>query len=223
MAIRDAVVWLKQFRLKSLIVTDSMSVLQELLSLSLKKNEIVAQIINNLNDEIYLVWVPSHCGISGNIFVDEAAGRALFNRDNPDDSNQVTGSDYKVIKKNFLHEEKLKDWSTQVDNKFHKIYGRVDYPLAYNTNRKHQMIINRLRSGHCYLTHSYKMNKVDPPICDMCSNSLTVNHIFECTDNKTINLIRKWKINNWKVDIFDEQMLEGIIGFLVDLDYMNLI
>lgn len=222
-AILKAIEWLKNVNEKSAIVTDSMSVIQEVASLSLKKNELVGRIVNNLSNNIFLIWVPSHCGIAGNIFADAAARDALDYRDNPDDSNEVSTEDFKIIKKNYLYGRNTDLWLNQVDNKFNNIYKSIIYPVSYNTNRRNQMIINRLRAGHSYLTHSYKISKELHPVCSLCSNLLTVVHIFECTNGKARTLYRKWNIVDWKKDIFDENKLSDIIGLLQDLDYALLI
>ena len=49
------------------------------------------------------------------------------------------------------------------------------------TNRKDDVIINRLRIGHTRLTHSFRMeNRPHPPLCDQCEghHELTVKHIL---------------------------------------------
>lgn len=125
-----------------------MSVIQELISPSLKKNELVARIFNNLCESIHLIWVPSHCGIDGNNFADESAKDGLKLRDIPNDANIITIQDYKILKKNYLYKIKLEKWLTESENKFRKIYESIDYPAMFSTNRKIQMIVNRLRAGH---------------------------------------------------------------------------
>ena len=58
------------------------------------------------------------------------------------------------------------------------------------TNRKDEVIINRLRIGHTRLTHSFRMkNRPHPPLCDQCEgdHELTVKHILiECRFLKII-------------------------------------
>ena len=49
------------------------------------------------------------------------------------------------------------------------------------TNRKYEVIINRLRIGHTRLTNSFRMeNRPHPPLCDQCEgdHELTVKHIL---------------------------------------------
>ena len=53
------------------------------------------------------------------------------------------------------------------------------------TKNRREVVINRLRAGHCLLSHGYLMDDSVPdipPICEGCDNSvLTVKHIMvEC-------------------------------------------
>ena len=58
------------------------------------------------------------------------------------------------------------------------------------TNRKDEVIINRLRIGLTRLTHSFRMeNRPHTPLCDQCEgdHELTVKHILiECSFLKII-------------------------------------
>ncbi|KAK9873918.1 hypothetical protein WA026_002272 [Henosepilachna vigintioctopunctata] len=45
-------------------------------------------------------------------------------------------------------------------------------------NRKHQVLINRLRLGHTNLTHSYLLNHTEEPMFDLCGTKLSVQHLF---------------------------------------------
>ena len=56
-------------------------------------------------------------------------------------------------------------WDKEVDNKLHAIMSQID-EIYYSgcTNRKDEVIINRLRIGHTRLTHSFRIeNKPHPP------------------------------------------------------------
>lgn len=210
-------------RQKYAIVTDSMSSLDEITSLSLKKNEIISQIVKCFPINVILIWVPSHMGVIGNIFVDRVAGNAKFEvHDYPSLNNNINKLDYKNVSKNHIEKSRRISWNQEVNNKYFCIHPSTS-KMAYNISRKEQMIINRLRAGHTYITHSYKMAKENEPICISCQSTLTVQHIFECKDNRTIRKLRKWKIVEWKNELFEESKLYNFFGFLKDLDYYQLI
>ena len=68
--------------------------------------------------------------------------------------------------------------------------GGIKRLITNCTNRKDEVIINRLRIGHTRLTHSFRMeNRPHPPLCDQCEgdHELTVKHILiECDFLKII-------------------------------------
>jgi len=51
-------------------------------------------------------------------------------------------------------------------------------------SRYDSVLVNRLRIGHCRLTHSHVLCGDDPPICESCGLLLTVKHIL----TKCVNL-----------------------------------
>ena len=59
-------------------------------------------------------------------------------------------------------------WDKEVGNKLHAIMPQIDEKYYSGcTNRKDEVIINRLRIGHTRLTHSFRMeNRPHPPLCD---------------------------------------------------------
>ena len=56
-------------------------------------------------------------------------------------------------------------WDKEVGNKLHAIMPQIDEKYYSGcTNRKDDLIINRLRIGHTRLTHSFRMeNRPHPP------------------------------------------------------------
>jgi len=50
-------------------------------------------------------------------------------------------------------------------------------------SRYDSVLINRLRIGHCRLTHSHVLCGDDPPTCESCGVLVTVKHILtECAN-----------------------------------------
>ena len=80
----------------------------------------------------------------------------------------------------------------EVDNKPHAIMPQIDEKYYSGcTNKKDEVIINRLRIGHTRLTHSFRMeNRPNPAVFDQCEgdHELTVKHILiECSFLKIIH------------------------------------
>ena len=87
----------------------------------------------------------------------------------------------------------------EVGNKLHGIMPQIDEKYYSEcTNRKDEVIINRLQIGHTRLTHSFWMeNRPHPPLCDQWEgdHELTVNHILiECnfTEDHSSTLWCDW-------------------------------
>jgi len=45
-------------------------------------------------------------------------------------------------------------------------------------NRLKETVLSRLRIGHTRLTHAYKIENNNPPICQTCTTPLTLEHIL---------------------------------------------
>ena len=69
-------------------------------------------------------------------------------------------------------------WDKEVGNKLHAIKPQIDEKYYSGcTNRKDEVIINRLRIGHTRLTHSFRMeNRPHPPLCDQCEGDHELTH-----------------------------------------------
>jgi len=102
-------------------------------------------------------------------------------------------------------------WNCCEGNKLHhSIYSTIGTAThSKNISCHDSVIMNRLRIGHCRLTHSFLLSGDDLPTCNSCRLSLTVKHIlldclclwdirekyftasslkelFECVDNHAI-------------------------------------
>ena len=126
--------------------------------------------------------MPSHCEIAGNEKADLAAKRALNNPIYP--MNVPYLDKYPLIRK-FLNNKWQGQWDQDPTNKLYRIKPEIGAPLIVNSSRKDQVVINRIRLGHTFLTHSYLMetNSLKPK-CHFCNLNclLTVEHILiHCT------------------------------------------
>ena len=71
-----------------------------------------------------------------------------------------------------------------VSNKFHEILPKLpEKLLSFCNTRKENTVLNRLHTGHSYLTHSFILTKEEAPVCAACNTVITVKHILiECAD-----------------------------------------
>ena len=91
------------------------------------------------------------------------------------------------------------------------------------TNRKDEVIINRLWIGHTRLTHSFRMeNRPHPPLCDQCEgdHELTVKHILiECNFLKIIRR-RHYDVTDLN-QLFKTVSSKRILDFVKDIGLYN--
>ena len=169
---------------KFIIFSDSLSSLKALQNLK-NTHPYVQEVIHRVNfltrqkKQIELCWIPSHIGIPGNQRADEKAKLAasrepqlipLFYRDL-----------YPTIAK-AIKDSRDATWQ-QSPQKLRMIKDRCEYwPPHPNLTRREEVVMNRLRIGHSFLTHSYLMNseRVEgPPTCPNCEDVLlTIEHII---------------------------------------------
>ena len=96
----------------------------------------------------------------------------------------IPRNDYKAYVKRLTLEEWQREWQLipPTRNKLRNIKDTIaPYPIRNFSDRHWERTLCRLRIGHTALTHSFLMNRGEPPICEDCDVPLTVLHIFtEC-------------------------------------------
>ena len=137
--------------------------------------------LNTLSVEIVLMWVPSHCGILGNERADLAAQMASTKKP---EYISIIYSDYFHNINRAIHKSWNQEW-TSSNNKMVEIFKNIDEVPSPLLCRKKQVILNRLRIGHCKITHDYLLdNNIPraPTECMFCNRDiLTVKHFLsEC-------------------------------------------
>ena len=212
---------------RSVIFSDSMSVLQAIESQE-SKNPLVnrvlqtCQIILSGNKYITFCWIPSHRDIRGNEDADCAAKDAL-SKAQPEIFD-IPCTDVFMKIQPFISSLWQERWDKEVDNKLHAIMPQIDEKYHSGcTNRKDEVIINRLGIGHTHLTHSFRMeNRPHPPLCDQCEgdHELTVKHILiECSFLKII-CRRHYDVTDLN-QLFKTVSSKRILDFVKDIGLYN--
>ena len=171
-----------------------MSVLQAIDSQK-SKNPLVNRVLQTCQEIlakgklITFCRIPSHRDITGNDHANRAAKDAL-SKAQPTHF-ELPSTDVFIKIQPFVSSLWQELWDKEVGNKLHAIIPQIDEKYYSGcTNRKDEVIINRLRIGHRRLTHSFRMeNRPHPPLCDQCEgdHELTVKQtLIECNSLKII-------------------------------------
>ena len=169
---------------KAIICSDSLSVLQSL-QLRDPKNTLIQNLLLRISSisnqcKITLLWIPSHVGIRGNENADKAAKNAL----NLQQTNiKLPYTDFKHIIRSAIQTDWQQRWSLETSNKLFQVQPKLGTRLPCRRDRREEVVLSRLRTGHTYLTHSYILKRDDPPVCYACDAPFTVQHLMiDCSD-----------------------------------------
>lgn len=182
-AIHEALVFALQKRTKTIICSDSLSVIQAVKNPTCNSwetiNHIRELLIRN-HKSLMLLWCPGHAGIEGNTYADDAA---KFACNAPIiASPRIEKLDIKrhinlCISKE--RREPLKTYKHTYYTDINKEYTPPHYPT--NVHGFKAIIFSRLRLGHTTETHQYILKKDNHPVCTVCNTNQTLHHILnEC-------------------------------------------
>ena len=228
-AIKEALTYVKVYTRKSFVIfSDNMSVLQAFESHE-SKNPLVNRVLQACQEMlsnsklIAFCWLPGHRDIRGNEGADRAAKDAL-SKAQPDNFELPCTDVFLMKIQPFISSLWQEQWDEEVDNKLHAIMPQIDEKYFSGcTNRKDEVIINRLRIGHARLKHSFRMeNRPHPPSCDQCegNHELTVKHILiECRFLKII-CRRHYDVTDLN-KLFTTLSSKRIIDFVKDIGLYN--
>ena len=115
-------------------------------------------------------------------------------------------------------------WDEEGGNKLHAIMPQIDDRYYSGcTNRKYEVIINRLRIGHTRLTHSFRMeSRPHPPLCDQCEgvHELTVKHTLIESNFLKIIPRRYYDVTDLN-QLFKTVSSKRILDFVKDIGLYN--
>ena len=177
------------------------------------------------SSNIYLCWIPSHCGVLGNEQADRIAKRAT---DEFITEIKIPKLDMLRIIKNKIY----KHWQTKFNQiNSYKIKDKIGHwESSYNVNRHKETILARLRLNCVRDIHLVpRIDGTFPLNCNCDGSRLTLNHIFfDCSyliieREPLINQLYKDKKNFTLKSILDdnENYCKLVIDFLKSTKFIN--
>ena len=104
------------------------------------------------------------------------------------------------IHKYILHKWQER-WSSPLlaanNNKLRAIRPRLSFwQSSFHCDRRIEIVLMRLRIGHCWLTHGFIIDGSSAPVCAQCNSILTVEHILvHCT--KYVDERCQYHLDQW--------------------------
>ena len=146
--------------------------------------------------EIYLQWIPAHCGVRGNEQADKLAKRGSRM---PQEATNTPYYTARQVAKQKSKEVWLNKWIT--DDTGRTLFKYQPTPNAkdpiHDLKRKDQCNVYRLRTGHSLLNmHRNRLDPQAPPHCRHCPHPYETveHHLFHCS--KLRDLRKKLLPNN---------------------------
>ena len=125
-------------------------------------------------------WIPAHVGITGNEQADKEA--KVASKGNTINVTKIPHCDMKRPIRSYILKKWQERWSSPLlvnNKKYREIRSSIaNWSSSFNSDRKTEIILSRLRIGHTRITHKFILESGNPPECDRCNTVLTVRHFL---------------------------------------------
>ena len=166
----------------TVILSDCKSVLQSLQTG--EENQTLKEIKRELNilqqkTNLSLQWIPSHCGITGNDKADELSktGSKMFQ-----ENNTINYQESKTIIKSTMKEKWKKQNNIEREDSIDQL------------SRHDQVLIFRLRTGHCrLLSHLCRLKISHTDECPCNTGTQTPEHVLQFCPNYNLQREETWQ------------------------------
>ena len=176
------------------------------------ENPFICHIMNllwSLSDKgtrVHFCWIPSHCGIDGNEWVDQLAKETLDQDIDPLASVHYT--DMKPLVNSYIQKLVQTKWDVAVHGRdLYLVKPTLAPPKKFqHLTKAGKVVITRLRIGHTKATKSHVLSRGPPTGCHHYGQTLTIGHMLlecallqECRDEYyTVELIEcSIRDNSW--------------------------
>lgn len=158
-----------------------------------------------------LMWVPGHCGIRGNERADVLAG---IGRNSPYLTRKIPADDAKKWVNDTIRQAWANEWWRNRTLFLRKAKPSIE-PGEDLPNRREQIILSRLRTGHTRASHNMAAgNSGFRRQCENCDTPNTVEH-FLCVCPALGNLRETHQISDIPSSLSNDEVRERqVINFL---------
>ena len=172
-AILSAVSDAKSFDIPTVIFSDSASVLMAIEG-GHSKHPWIQAIEKAAPHNLTMCWVPGHCGIPGNNEADHLAGLGRTGRYL---TEETPGQDIRHLIKKRTATKFAECWRLDRSTFLRKIKGETSQWID-RSNRREQIVLSRLRTGHTRFSHFLTSGKYGKPSCETCGEHNSVEHVL---------------------------------------------